>query len=327
MGKLVSIIIPIYNVEEYLSNCLECLINQSYRNLEIILVNDGSQDKCGFICDSYAQRDSRIIVIHKENAGVSSARNKGLSAATGDFVVFIDSDDYVSIDYVEYLYNCINVSSADISACRSIQVKDEDRLIGFSNYNLEYSNKFEIYSSKIAIKKLLLGEINPETWSKMYRRKAIDKMIFREDIALGEDILFVYTAISNCEIICVSSEIKYFYLQRENSITNSGFNEKHLSLFISLYEIKKITMNKYPIYRSHYYFRFCCDNLFLLNILVSSEINDKSKEIEKIISENIFISMKEIKLLSITNLTRIKIYVSALIYLLNSKKYKKMFLK
>ena len=112
---LISIIIPVYNAEKYLPNCLDSVINQTYKNLEIILVDDGSTDKSSEICDEYAQKDFRIKLIHKENGGVSSARNAGLALVSGDYIAWVDSDDFVAPDYIEYMYKLLKEYDADIS--------------------------------------------------------------------------------------------------------------------------------------------------------------------------------------------------------------------
>ena len=117
MTDLVSVIVPIYKVEKYLGKCVDSIINQTYKNLEIILVDDGSPDNSGKICDEYAKKDNRIKVIHKENGGLSSARNAGLDVATGEFIAFVDSDDRIHLDFVEKLYRAIKEENADIASC------------------------------------------------------------------------------------------------------------------------------------------------------------------------------------------------------------------
>ena len=126
MDSLVSVIVPVYKVEKYLSKCLDSIVNQTYKNLEIILVDDGSPDNSGKICDEYAQKDSRIKVIHKENGGLSSARNAGLDIATGEYIAFADSDDSVHLDFVEKLYRAIKEENADIACC-SVEDFIEDK--------------------------------------------------------------------------------------------------------------------------------------------------------------------------------------------------------
>lgn len=122
---LVSIIIPIYKVEQYLIDCIQSVCSQTYKNIEIILVDDGSPDNCGKICDDYAKMDKRISVIHKENGGLSDARNKGIDIARGDYITFVDSDDYVETTFIEDLYNAIEKTNSDISIC-NINVVDEN---------------------------------------------------------------------------------------------------------------------------------------------------------------------------------------------------------
>ena len=115
---LISVIVPIYNVDKYLDACIESAVSQSYRNIEIILVDDGSTDRCPEICDAWAEKDSRIRVIHKENGGLSDARNKGMASSTGAFISFVDSDDILEPEYIEYLYRAICETGADLSECR-----------------------------------------------------------------------------------------------------------------------------------------------------------------------------------------------------------------
>ena len=126
---LISVIIPIYNVENYLAKCVNSVIDQNYKNLEIILVNDGSPDNCGSICDEYAQKDNRIVVIHKKNGGLSDARNAGLKISTGDFITFVDSDDYVNKDFISTLVSLIQDFEADIAISPFIHFKDDEKKV------------------------------------------------------------------------------------------------------------------------------------------------------------------------------------------------------
>ena len=130
MKNKISVIVPIYKVEQYLNRCVESIVNQTYKNLEIILVDDGSPDLCPKICDEWAEKDSRIVVIHKENSGLSDARNAGLKVATGGYVAFVDSDDIINPFYVEYLYKAICDNDAQISACDLKNFYDEKEMGG-----------------------------------------------------------------------------------------------------------------------------------------------------------------------------------------------------
>ena len=136
MKKLVSIIVPIYNVEQYLDRCIESLVTQSYINLEIILIDDGSKDTSGDICDLWAQRDKRIRLVHKENGGLSDARNKGLDIATGDIISFIDSDDYISKYFYEKLINIMEQTDSDIVECQFKKFNENERVNYLNKENL-----------------------------------------------------------------------------------------------------------------------------------------------------------------------------------------------
>ena len=149
MDDLISIIIPVYRVEKYLEECLNSVINQTYANLEIILIDDGSPDRCGQICDEYAKKDERIEVIHQENQGVSNARNHGIEMAKGKYITFIDSDDYLEQDYIKYLYDEITKFNADISICGTIDIDEKNNI-------LKRSKKFEkTLNLQDAIKEML----------------------------------------------------------------------------------------------------------------------------------------------------------------------------
>lgn len=128
MNPLISVIVPIYNVEKYLARCVDSIVNQTYKNLEIILVDDGSPDRCPKMCDDYAEKDSRIKVVHKKNGGLSDARNAGMAVATGEYISFIDSDDYVSDDFFECLLDVMNKENSDIAECSVVKLYEDGHL-------------------------------------------------------------------------------------------------------------------------------------------------------------------------------------------------------
>ena len=166
MKMKVSIIIPVYNVEAYLDRCLKSIVNQTYENLEIIIVDDGSPDKCPFICDSWQLKDDRIIVIHKENGGLSSARNTGLDIATGDYICFVDSDDYISLDMIETMLDAALTYSVDVVTCGRIRVANstEEEM-----YSLP---KGKLFTGEKAIKELFCGgAIEEAAWDKLYKKE------------------------------------------------------------------------------------------------------------------------------------------------------------
>ena len=220
MNELISIVVPVYNVDK----CIESIINQSYSNLEIILVDDGSKDSSGIMCDSYILKDKRIKVIHKENGGLSDARNVGIDKAKGEYIVFIDSDDWIDEKMIEILYNIIKKNNSDISICdyflaynEEIQTQKEDiEIINLSN--IEALKK--IYDKDLGVCMIV-------AWNKLYKRN-----LFKDDIRypygkIHEDEFTTYKLLYKAEKISYTKQKMYYYRQRENSITSS-FNKKRL---------------------------------------------------------------------------------------------------
>ena len=165
MEKKISVIVPVYKVEEYLCRCVDSIINQTYKNLEIILVDDGSPDSCGRICDEYAEKDSRIKVIHKENGGLSSARNAGLDIATGDYIGFVDSDDFIDAEMYSMLYEMIKNADVEISGVNGRSFVEEEHLLPYIAGRKNISKE---QSCEEAIKGLLLRTFNSSVCSKLF---------------------------------------------------------------------------------------------------------------------------------------------------------------
>lgn len=223
----ISIIVPIYMVENYLSECIESIIHQTYSNLEIILVNDGSTDKCPQICEDYAKRDSRIVVINKPNGGLSDARNAGIDYATGEYLMFVDSDDYIALNMVELLYNVLKDVDADMSICNFKYVSDELD-VDFKNCNLPI--KDEILTGKdILLKKMFQhrGGYWVIACNKLYKRKLFENVRF----AIGkihEDEFIIHQILLQCQRVACVSEMLYFYRQRNTSIIGQAVSLKRL---------------------------------------------------------------------------------------------------
>ena len=217
---LISVIVPCYKVEEYLPKCIESILSQTYRHLEILLVDDGSPDRSGEICDEYAARDSRIKVIHKENGGLSDARNVALDVMKGEYVTFIDSDDYVAEDYVEYLWNMINQSNADISAILDLHFMDDIQpVVDNSSACIKVLNRDE-YLCKIFYQ---LPEVTTGAQCKLYRKNLFDRIRFPKGY-LYEDLLTVHKIIMLSRKNVISNHVSYFYRERENSIISSPYS-------------------------------------------------------------------------------------------------------
>ena len=226
MEKLISIIVPVYNVEKYLKRCVDSILAQTYKNLEVVLVNDGSTDNSGVICDEYAKEDTRIKVVHKENGGVSTARNVGLEVATGECIGFIDSDDYIEPTMFETLLSKLEKENADMVICgfRQVQVNGVAK-INKVDHNIDWSkeNIIKNYFTQGIIKELMYAPVN-----KLYKKSLIRNLRFCEKYRMGEDILFLFQCIEKMNKLAYVDGVFYNYVMRENSAMTSPFSQKRL---------------------------------------------------------------------------------------------------
>ena len=223
--NLISVIMPVYKTEEsHLRKAIESVINQSYRKLEIVLVDDGSPDQCGAICDAYAGTDNRIRVIHKKNGGVSSARNCGLETVTGDYIFFVDSDDTLKGNAIEVLFAIVQKTNADIviCSCKHVKEKNDDNAI----YDGAYQCLKTVESAE-AIKNLsynihVFDELEPTAvWGKLYKKSAVQNLRFNEKMNVGEDFVFNYFAICKAKVVTYCNLKLYNYNFVETSLMNN----------------------------------------------------------------------------------------------------------
>lgn len=236
---LISIIVPIYNVEQYLNQCLQSICSQSYDNLEIILVDDGSSDRSPELCDEWAERDSRIQVIHKQNGGLSDARNTGISCAKGEYIAFVDSDDWIEKDLYQKLWSELQQNNAQIAACRIVKVFEAT-----SEEQKIYSEQ-KIFTSKEALQTLLKGQdFCAVAWNKLYRRDVIGDIRFPVG-RLHEDEFFTYRVIANASRLVLVPEAKYYYRQRAGSIMDK-WTIKHLDALDAFNERIHFLQVHYP---------------------------------------------------------------------------------
>lgn len=239
MQELVSVIMPIYNVEKYLEDCIESIINQSYKDLEIILVDDGSPDSCGQICDEYATRDERIKVIHKPNGGLSDARNAGLKIATGEWILFVDSDDAVSSSMVELLLAACHNNDATMSWCNIIEM-DEDGYIHsdgvkkkYTDYQVVADVNVNIYTKQEAESRMYTQEGMQKAlvaWNKLYHKSLFETSNGKIEYAVGkifEDGYTTYKLIYQANKIVEVPCPLYFYRQRGGSIMDKAHHVKY----------------------------------------------------------------------------------------------------
>lgn len=211
----ISVIVPVYKVEKYLDRCVESIVNQTYKNLEIILVDDGSPDNCPAMCDAWAKKDERIRVIHKENGGLSSARNAGIDESTGDCIFFLDSDDYIRNDCLDVMLSRLEKDESEM-CISNVQMVDEE----YSFIGTPEPKKDEIISKEKAFSRLGTseGEYYVISCAKLYKKFIFEEVRFPES-KLHEDEFVYYKIIDKCNIISIVSDSLYFYLKHKGSIT------------------------------------------------------------------------------------------------------------
>ena len=210
---MISVIVPVYKVERYLDQCVESIVGQTYRDLEIILVDDGSPDGCPALCDTWAARDSRIRVIHKANGGAASARNVGLDHAGGDYIAFVDSDDALEPDMYELLLSLLEEHRADIAHC------------GYRRYDLDGTEKEVRGTGEVVVQSrteaercLLEGRLfTGGLWNKLFPRRLLEGLRLPEDLVINEDVLFCFEAFARADKLVYQDSGKYRYYQREDS--------------------------------------------------------------------------------------------------------------
>ena len=278
MGEKISVIVPVYNVEQYLERCVDSIINQTYTNLEIILVNDGSTDNSGKLCDELAKKDKRIRVIHKENGGLSDARNRGVDEAESDLVGFIDSDDYIDRDMYEILLKNLNNTDADLSMCALYDVYNntpEAQVTNKETWKL---------SSEQAIKMVMEAKILSVTAvNKLYRKSLFTDLKF-EVGKIAEDAFIMIKLLDKCEKIVATNEKKYYYVHRENSITTQKFSTKFLNVIEAYEQNSNIILEKYPKLKDVAQTRMNWAYFYVLDrLLLDDNYNDKELE-NKLIS-------------------------------------------
>jgi len=236
----ISVIVPVYNVEKYVSKCIESIINQTYRNLEIIIVNDGSTDKSGDICDYYAKKDDRIVLIHQENQGLSMARNNAIDIASGDYVGFVDSDDWIASDMYHTLYGNATEYGADISMCNFYNVREDGVK---SPYSVE-SEGIKVLEGVYKVAHNIRLSFNC-VWNRLYRRYLFEDIRFPKGKTF-EDIFVMHRLVDMANRVVLSSECKYYYLLRQAGITLSPFNLKQTDDIEAFIERHDYVSSRYP---------------------------------------------------------------------------------
>lgn len=255
---LISVIVPVYNVKNYLHRCIDSIINQTYANLEIILIDDGSTDGSGQICDSYQSMDKRIKVYHKKNGGLSSARNLGLNKAVGEFVGFVDSDDYIKEDMYESLHNQME-DYVDIVCCGTVLLFPAAMCRKPELYGK--AQKSVIYSNYEAVKELLLlKNLDFSSCNKLYRRELFQGVRFPER-KICEDYPVIYELMKKSRNIVSNGKIKYCYCYRADSISKQEFKIRRMSYVLFTRDIMKDVIKNYPKLRK------CAEALYIRSVV------------------------------------------------------------
>lgn len=268
-SELISIVVPVYNVEDYVENCVSSIMSQTYHNIEIILVDDGSTDKSGKMCENFKLKDGRIRVVHKKNGGLSDARNKGIDIATGAYIMFVDSDDYMPTYAVEYLYKLLTKSEADISIGRLEMTKNLN-----SKGNIETGTN-RLFNNKEAIGQLLYANLfSTSAPAKLYKMGLFKEIRFPVG-KLHEDLYTIYKVFDRAQKIVYGSNIVYFYYHRTGSITVSKFSVKRLDAIDALNQLKA------DINISDYYMQSAFSSQILENIYSFFFSDITSNEIKK----------------------------------------------
>lgn len=259
---LVSVIVPIYNVEQYLSQCIDSILNQTYTNLEIILVDDGSPDSCPQICDEYAAKDARVRVIHKPNGGLSDARNTGIDASTGDWLVFVDSDDYIAPDMIASLYDAVIKHNAQMALCEVVRFSDDP------DYRPAVWKKLtsEILTGADVLKRGSFGPVYVVAWNKIYAKQLWNDIRYPLG-RIHEDEFVAHHLYGSCnKVVCIPNAL-YYYRQNPNGIMGQKYNIARLDYFDALDDrfnyYQQNALSEYIASVQYYYICLLLNSYFL----------------------------------------------------------------
>ncbi|SCZ79715.1 glycosyltransferase [Pseudobutyrivibrio xylanivorans] len=239
---LITVIVPIYNVEKYIHKCVDSILNQTYSNLEIFLVDDGSPDGCPQICDEYAQKDSRIKVIHKKNGGLSDARNVAIDVMTGKYVTFVDSDDYLSLDCIESMYNALVSNDADLAVCNYAYITEDNQIINHP----KCSGKIEVFGQEEALYELLDSrKYSNSAWGKLYRADYFEDVRYPFG-KIYEDVPTTYKLFMKADKVAYVEQTNYFYLYNIKAISKQAFKPQRMDAVYFAEDMVKVILKKYP---------------------------------------------------------------------------------
>ncbi|MCQ6275296.1 glycosyltransferase [Bacillus sp. V3B] len=300
MSDLISVIVPIYNVERWLTSCIENILNQPFNNIELILVNDGSTDNCRAICEQYAQKDKKIKVVHKENGGLSSARNAGIEMATGKYIVFIDPDDQITEDYFISLFAMAEENNCDAIVSGYKTVPNNNNIIpGYQLNKVMEGKAFVLSSSNIHSNNDLCF-----VWRYIYKLSIIkeNNIRFNEKVFIGEDVIFNLEFLLESKRVYAISKTLYFYtVNNPDSLMRVPYKPKLESSLILQYKIRKQLSKKFDLLRYSHYSKdlanYYINNIYrmIINNLKNSQSKNINDELRRLVNYEMFSdSLKEI---------------------------------
>lgn len=270
--KLISVIVPVYNTEPYLRKCLDSITQQTYKNLEIILIDDGSTDGSGDICDEFAKKDDRVIVVHKNNAGLSAARNDGIKLANSPYLTFVDSDDYIELDTYESVVEGIRLYDPDLTFFREKTVDLNGRTIYV--HGESPTEKIQYKNKDFAEDRIIAQQINGMC-DKVYRASILKHLRFEEGKVHGEDFLYNILALREVERVVFVDQIKYSYVTNPDSVTRRNFSPKVFDQIYFKDQIALVVSQLFPQYTE-----LCDKRAFLARLHVCRPIYKEHKENE-----------------------------------------------
>lgn len=316
----ISIIVPVYNCEKYISNCINSILEQSFKDFELILVDDGSSDRSFEICESFAKKDNRVRAIHQPNSGVSRARNRGLDEAKGEYIGFVDGDDCIDKEMYERLYKNLADNNADISICGIVNcfVKKDGTT---EKVRQSPVDGFWIFSGEQALKEALqsrLYSVNPV--NKLFKKELFDKLRYPEG-KISEDAFLIPVVISKAGKVVYDSKPMYYYLRRENSITTSNFSDRDWDVVEAYKNHLNMVSEKFPNLKEVAKFRYLWAYTYVIDKIMLSENSENYLEDFK----KAFNFIKKNILQIIFNpYFSLKRKIAVMVLLINKKIYKKM---
>lgn len=276
MKDLVSVIVPVYNVDKYLEKCVDSILCQDYKPIEILLVDDGSTDNSSAICDEYKKNYECVRVIHKKNGGLSDARNYGIDASNGTYICCIDSDDYIDVGYISYLMKLMQKYNAEMSICNISYVEN-----GVITNPVKEKKEYDATPAQVLEKILDEVDLTDSACAKLYRSELFEDVRYPVG-RTEEDLATTYKLVGKCKKIAFGNEKSYYYINRSDSITKRAFSEANYNILWAFEGMKKYVLENYPELEESCQKRECAVYMRLLQKAIENNVKDsRIKEARK----------------------------------------------